>query len=151
MNANIFKIAAIALILAGCTSSNEEGETLPFTTIGKGILGGGEGISKNDVVIHTKEEWENLMTAMGSNKMNIFSETEIDFDNYQIIAVFDEVRNNGGWEIVVTKIKDYNEKIVITVKENAPRGSAVPCIMTQSYHIVKMHAIFKSIEFKHVK
>ena len=95
MNANVFKIIAIMLVLAGCSLSGEKDNVLSYTTVGKGILGGGEGIPKQNVVIQIQEEWVNLITAMGSNATNILSETEIDFNKDQIIAVFDKVYPYG--------------------------------------------------------
>ena len=151
MQTNILKISAILLVLAGCSLlSNEKEKTLPFTTIGKGILGGSEGISKQDIIINTKDKWENLKTAMGVQVTNSFIETEIDFDKYQVIAVFDEVRSTGGWEIVITKITEHTEDHVVNVKVNIPSGMAVPLLVTQPYHIVKIPKVLKTIEFKYV-
>jgi len=144
------KITAIILMLTGCTSSSDKGEVLPFTTIGKFILGGSEGISKQDIIINTQGKWENLKSAMGVQVTNSFNETEIDFDKYQVLAVFDEVRNTGGWEIVITKITGYKENLSVNVKVNKKSCVAVPLEMTQPYHIVKTHQILKTIEFKYV-
>ena len=42
-------------------------------------------------------DWNNLMTQMNSvnNVTDSFSETNIDFNQFEIIAVFDSVHDNG--------------------------------------------------------
>jgi len=149
MKKGIITFITSLCVLVGFSSSCKEKETeIPFVQIGKGILSGSEGISTQDMIITTQEEWENLKTAMRTETNN-FSETEIDFDKYSVVAVFDKVHYSGSYEIAITKIIDYSDKVVVTVKVNIPKGIAAPQVITQPYHIVKTPILTKSIEFKH--
>ena len=137
---------AALLILTGYFSSCSEKEKIPFTTMSIGSnLDFKAGIPKQDVIIRSQVEWDDLIAVMG----NRFIETEIDFDRYQIVAVVHEVLNSGGFEITITKITDYSDKILVTVKLSASKGVASE-IFTQPYHFVKMCKTAKRIEFKHI-
>ena len=124
-------------------------EKITPVLIGKGELygNGKEGIIKQNLVVKTKEEWNNLMNAMNSvnNESRNFTETDIDFSNYQVIALFDEIRSSGGWSIDITDITEYQDEIIVTV-ENLQKGG-MACVMTQPYHIVKIPKSDKKIIF----
>jgi len=118
-----------------------------FVLIAQGVLTGSEGISKQNLVIKNQSEWENLVTAMNSvtNLSDSFVETNIDFCRYQIIAVFDTVRPNGGWDIGVTNITENTVSIRITYT-NLDTGD-FSCAITQPCYIVKIPASDKPIVF----
>jgi len=162
MTTKIFKYAVIVLLLAGSFSSCKEKEKCePFVLIGQRSLSGGEGIPQQAIVIKTQEEWEDFKTVMnteyyqGQNTIketDSFSETEIDFDQYQIIAVIDEVRPDMGWSMEIKCMKEHIDKIAVIVQVSTlEKGFSAPLTEHQPYHIVKIHVTKKSIEFKHIK
>ncbi|MDR2407214.1 MAG: protease complex subunit PrcB family protein [Bacteroidales bacterium] len=111
-----------------------------FVLIAQGVLygNGREGITKQNSVITTATDWEDLQTAMNSinNVTDSFTETNIDFSKYQIIAVFDNIRFNDGWTIAITDIIVYRDSIVVTI-QNIEKGNT-DFIITQPYYIVKI-------------
>jgi len=135
------KITVILLMLAGCSKDNR----LPFTTIGKGNNCDGP---KQDKIINSQEEWEEFLMVWPKSEIDRFSEKEIDFSRYQIIAVIDNWRG-GGCSINITRVIDYSDKIVVTVRVNAPKGPA-PDVLTRPYHIVRIPVSAKSIEFIYI-
>jgi len=141
---------AILLILAGSFSScseKEKGEQIPFTLIAKGEnLDVNAGISKQDVVIRSQEEWDGLITVMD----NLFAETEIDFDRYIVIAIIDEVRGSGPWEFAITRITNYSDRTVVSIKVSVPNRIAYQK-ENQPYHVIKTQKLDNRIEFKYVK
>ena len=109
---------------------------------------GNEGITKQNIVITTEEECEKLKKAINSvnNVTNNFFESDIDFDSYQVIAVFDEVRGNGGCKVQIIDIVEYNNSIVVDYNTiSTPNG---PAVMTQPFHIVKIPVSNKKIVFE---
>jgi hypothetical protein len=108
---------------------------------------GSEGIAKQNLAIQTQEEWNNLITAMNSvnNVSNNFTETDIDFSKYQVLAIFDEVKGSGGWSIDITGVTEYQDEIIVTV-ENLQKGGTAT-VMTQPYYIVKIPKSDKKIIF----
>ncbi|GHT48378.1 hypothetical protein AGMMS49965_26550 [Bacteroidia bacterium] len=149
--------------ISGCGENSSEKEKITSlkkksekhiipVQIGQGDLYYGSGrevIPQQGIVIKTQSQWDNLKHAMDevNNTSNSFLEKEIDFNNYQIIAVFDEVKGNGGWSIDITDIAEYFNTIVVTVK-NLKTGD-LTSVITQPYHIVKIPASSKEIIFKH--
>jgi hypothetical protein len=136
------KMAVILLLLAGglvsCTDKEKEESCMPFIHIADGDLTGNEGIPQQKIVITTQEEWKSLKTEMSKERTKDFCETEVDFGKYLIIAVFDEIRNSGGWRIEVTCVAEHPDKIVVTVKAHYLGWLIAPEIITQPYHIVKI-------------
>jgi hypothetical protein len=113
--------------------------------IGKGDLSGSEGFTKQNKVIRSIEEWGNLKTAL-RDRATLLKETEIDFTEYQVIAIFDELHRNGGWSIDITGIVEYSDKIVVRVA-NLKTGD-LTSVMTQPYHIVRIPVSAKEILFE---
>jgi hypothetical protein len=147
---------AICLILTACSegygidSTLQNGNSVTFVQIAQGELygNGQEGIIRQNLVITSNEEWNDLITAMNAvnNVTESFTETEIDFSRYRIIAVFDGVKPNGGWSIDIKDITDYKDSIVVTYT-NFKSGNLTN-VTTQPYHIVKIAVAEKEIVFK---
>jgi hypothetical protein len=121
----------------------------PEGEIGKGALHDIDAnIPRQDLVITSREEWENLLNVM--EKAYAYppvTETEIDFSKYQILAVFDEIQS-GGSPIDITSITEEPDRIIVTV-ENLRLGSVNS--ITQPFHIVKIPVSEKEIIFRHVE
>ncbi len=125
-------------------------ENEDVTLIAKGNLfgSGAEGLEKENVVITNSEDWNTLMAQMDAvNKVSErFAETEIDFAEYTVIAVFDEVKSSGGHHIELEIIQN-SEALVVYIKYLAPRGIATT-MMTQPFYIVKLPKQDSSVLFK---
>ncbi|MDD2985079.1 hypothetical protein [Flavobacterium sp.] len=111
-------------------------------------------VNQQKTVINTSIEWNNLLTQIddfyqtgGINFTQLyFEETSIDFTNYTVIAVFDQVYGNGGHTIDITNITEFETTIVVTV-ENLQTGNT-SSVGTQPYHIVKIPKATKPIVFE---
>ena len=97
------------------------------------------------MVINNTTDWQNLIIQMNSfnNVSGNFSETDIDFDNYLIIAVFLEVKPNG-WEVQINNITENENSLVVSTNENEFDSS----VITQPFSIVKIRRTEKTIEFE---
>jgi hypothetical protein len=132
-------------------NSGDDGDdgNIRFVEIKRDILygAGREGISKQDLVIKNQPEWTNLQAKINSSNHYDITETEIDFAKYTVIAVFDEVKNNGGWSIDITDISVIDDKVIVTVS-NLKKGNST-AVITQPFHIVKIPVSENKIDFKH--
>jgi len=143
-----FFLLAICLICISCTETNTRyPRVITPVLIAQGELygNGQESITKQNLVIRTQEEWDNLLNAMNSvnNVSNSFAETEIDFNSYMVIAVFDEIRGNSGCSINISNIIEYIDKIVVDVHiVTATSGADV---MNQPFYIVKIPVIYNIV------
>jgi hypothetical protein len=76
---------------------------------------------------------------------NLFTETTIDFNNYQIIAVFDSVYGNGGHSIDIVNVLENKTNIVVTVQKLLTGN--VTATISQPYHIIKIPRSTKPVIF----
>ena len=145
-------ITVLLLTLAVSFSSCEEKESvklgaLSFTCIAQQNIGSRyeKGVREN-IIIRNQRGWENLKMSMCESV--IFNETEIDFRNYQIMAVFDEERPDFLWSISVMSITEYSDKIVVDITvESHSICFSLPAI-SRPFHVVKLPASRKRIEFR---
>ena len=133
-----------------CRKKESFPQTINSILIAQGELfgNGQEGIAKQNFVIKTQENWEKLIKAMNTvnNVSRNFTETDIDFSKYQIIAVFDNVRGLGGCCFKITNITEYADKIVVDVYNATPEVGWTA--MNQPYHIVKIPVSGKQVVFQ---
>ena len=147
---NMFLILSILLTIYSC-NKNDDNQVFPqnkeFDVIYNGALSGNgsEGITQSNMVINNTNDWENLMSQMNSvnNLSDNFSETDIDFNDYIIIAVFLEVKSNG-WEIEITNITENENSLVVSTNET----ELISSVITQPFSIVKIRRTEKTIEFE---
>ncbi len=139
-------------LFAGCNTdddSNTEFQPieLMFTTIGPGSLGGdgSEGIAQSNLLINNTTDWEILMAQMDTtnNVTAGFTETDIDFTTYSIIAIFLETKSTG-WFLEITTIVENENNIPISTNEI----ESDVAIITQPFHIVKIPKTDKPIELE---
>jgi len=150
MKKNLFILLTILLFIS-CDNDETDNEFHPieinFTEIGKGTLSGSgqENISQSNLIIQNQAEWQSLMDNMNSidNVTSIFSETEIDFENYTIIAIFLEVKGNG-WEIEINNVIENENSINISTQETEYDTLAI----TQPFYIAKISNSDKTIIFE---
>ena len=124
-------------LLSNC--NNEDSVTqsteVNFTEIGKGTLNGSEGISQSNITITNTTDWQNLISQMNTvnNVSGSFTETNIDFDEFMVFAIFLEVKPNG-WEIEIQNIVENDNNLVVSKIET----EFATTVITQPFHIVKI-------------
>ncbi|PQJ20618.1 protease complex subunit PrcB family protein [Tenacibaculum sp. SG-28] len=135
-------VILFSILISSCSSDNENlnSRNVDSTLISKGNLHGNgiEGISKQNFVISNQTVWNNLISQMdsASNVSDNFTETTIDFSEYTIIAVFDEIKRNGGYDLELN-ITANSENIIVNITSLVPEEVA-PTVITQPYYIVKI-------------
>jgi len=156
----------LAIITISCNDNDDQYATpitpTPFTPVTimaeliskRNSISPSAGISEQKTVYNESTNWNLLLDQIddyyqpfGIDYMaQYFTETNVDFENYTVIAVFDQVYSNGGHSIDITNITEYEANIVVTV-ENLQTGNA-QSIFTQPYHIVKIPKATKPIVFQ---
>ena len=143
-------ITTILGVLLGCSKAEDEQNQLNYILIGKGNLygNGRENISKQNLVISDTNSWNELITKMNSvnHVSDDFTEINVDFSHYNVIACFDEIKGTGGHSIDITRIIE-NENNIIVYMENLLKGN-MATVMTQPYTIVKTEKKPKPIIFE---
>jgi hypothetical protein len=135
-------ILLLALLVVGCDLNDTTSEMMPVNSflIAKGNLygAGEEGIIAQNLVITNQTTWSTLIAQMNSvnTVSNGFNEIDIDFSEYTIIAVFDDIKENGGHRLELN-IFSNSETIMVNVTHLVPEGNATT-LSTQPFHIVKI-------------
>ena len=126
----------VSIVICACISScgtNKEVITDPlpeqqqvnFTTVAKGVLygAGEEGIEGENLIIKKESEWESLKQKMDAvnDVTNNFTDKEIDFNTHILIACFDHVRPNGGYDLKIQVMISSLYADVIQSDQNSTR------------------------------
>ena len=148
---NTIIILLFTLLLFNC--SNDDNTTsntvnVASVLIAEGSLfgAGEEGINQQQVAITDSNTWNALLAQMDSSITDEFTETDIDFSNFQVILVVDEVKPNGGYSFELDITKNTNN-IIVDVTNVTPQGNATT-VITQPFHIVKIPASSLPVVFQ---
>lgn len=141
------------LVLASCSSENDANtlpQTFTPTLIASGTLygNGGENIVQQNSVISNQAAWTALINQMDSVNTisSSFTELNIDFDNYQLLVAFDQIRGTGGYSIEINNITENANTIEASINITSP-GPVATMVMTQPFHIVKIPKSTKPVVF----
>lgn len=153
MKTYLFILSILLLISCNKESDDPPFEPTPieFIEIINLQLNGNEGIPQSNQVITNSVDWQNLLNQInpnGGHPVSLFSEIDIDFSSYLIIAVFDEVRPHTGFEIIIeTIIEEFD---VIIVNYTIQTLNWYWNTTSQPFHIVKTTITDKPFEFVEV-
>ncbi len=133
------------IVLGGC-EENKYPITLDFTLIGKGNVSGSEAenLNKQNVVVTDSIQWQRLLSEMDSHRRvsSSLTETNIDFDKFQLIVIIDSVRPNLC-EINIKSITENKSDISVCIEKTSYDATVV----TQPFCIVKIGKTNKNINF----
>ncbi len=147
---NIFLLLVfVTSFLTSCSSDDDANATpINFDLVGKGALfgDGAEGIVQSNLVITNDADWQNLMDAMDTvnNTSSHFTETNIDFSQYTVIAIFLEIKG-WGYDFEISSIEETADNIVVSKTD--PLQEAATAVINQPFHIVKIPITTKPIVF----
>ncbi|WP_456442645.1 protease complex subunit PrcB family protein [Psychroserpens sp.] len=138
---NVLFFAVLFVLFTGCSSDDENFEPIEVSTllIGKGNLygNGSENIIQQNLILSNPNSWNQLIVQIDNiNITDNFTEIDIDFSEYLVIAIFDEIKSNGGHSIDITGVTEFEDKISVQIK-NILQGDAT-LVITQPYHIIKI-------------
>jgi len=139
--------AALAVSLYSCQSDESEALNtndgpiaVEFTEIGDQELMGSENFTASNLVIDNDADWNALKIQMDlyNPYSEGFTETDIDFSQFKIIAVIDELRNHGGFDINIVSVSRDREQITVNVEHSDSGPGNAATVLTQPFHIVKI-------------
>lgn len=145
----LFLLISVLFINYSCNDKDENIKSktqINFQLIGKGELIGNS-LPQQNLVITNSAQWTTLLNTLDANN-NVsggFTETNIDFNQYMVIAVFDQTYLNGGHSIDIIAVDETASNLEVNV-EKLLQGN-VTSIVTQPYHIVKIPKIAKPVTF----
>lgn len=152
-------LAFFVFIITSCSSnddtvninsSNISSNVINPVEIGSGKLfgSGSENIIQHNSVIINQADWSTLINQMDlvHNTSSTFTEVNIDFNAYQLLVSFDQVRENGGYSIEISEVIENQNTIDVSVETILP-SEITTQIIAQPFHIVKIPKSIKQVVF----
>ncbi len=142
----IIVTAILATFIASCQSDDSQpadggDHTIPvgFTLIGDGELMENESIPASNLVIDNETDWNALKTQLDLHNPHSqdLTETTIDFSEFKVIAVIDELRNYGVDDVSTVTVTQTNGQIIVNSHHSDPDPGNAQIVLTQPFHIVK--------------
>lgn len=144
----IFLIAILSMALINCSSDdNNESfspQNIDFTTIGQGVTTSLMTIEQQNMVITNQTDWNQLLESF-PEEIEI-SETDIDFNTFQVIVSIDEERGHTGHWLTITDIIENENNITVTIATG--EGDSGFESICRPYHIVKIPKSDKPVVFE---
>ncbi len=108
-----------------------------FSTIAKGINSGYP--TANRIVISNTAAWIDIWQQHSCDHIPPPPVPEVDFTQYQVVAVFAGEKPTGGYSVEVTNVEIKNSHLVAIIKSCQPQADAlVTEAFTQPHHIIKI-------------
>lgn len=141
-------LSTFFFLAISCNNSDDSNSFVPQTItpvlIGKGVHSGSA--LQSNLVITNQTDWLQLMNSLTSANTSNFTETNIDFNNFQLLVSIDGTRPNTGYSIDISNVIENTTNITATVSIlNSGNGFTV---LTQPFHIVKIPKSSKPVVFQ---
>ena len=104
--------------------------------------------TSSNLIINNDPDWNSFISNMNNpNNLSMsFNETNIDFNNFTIIAVFDQVRPTGRYKVTINSIIENNDNIIVDLNYTG-NGDATQ-MPSHPYCVVKIPKAKKQILFQ---
>jgi hypothetical protein len=138
--------------LSSCTNNDNNQSTINVDTliastlIGKGSISN-PNIPLQNTLISNQTQWIALLATMDSinNVSNNFTETNINFNLFDVVAVFRNPISNSTSTVDITSIVETQTNRVVTVQYLI---NGISADVAQTFHIVKIPKSIKPISFQ---
>ena len=143
---------ALALpVFTACSKDGEEelqGKPIQQTKIAEGTLSSAETVPSQHLLISSEEDWKALIAALQQHNPDVlhwFSETEVDFDQFQVLALIDEVRPHSGYYLSISEVLETETQIEVKLQQgHTDEGFTV---LSQPFYIARIARTDKPVKF----
>lgn len=110
---------------------------------------GEEGLEAQTIIIQSQQELETLLDKMSSINPTSCSDIlmTIDFSEYDLIFLLDQVRGSAGYAIEVSNISELNDLVTIQYEQISPQGMAAT-VMTQPFCFEQVLKLNSEVQFE---
>ncbi len=132
----------LILVLASCSSTKTKDTSALYQVLVSSEYGGGN-FQFYEIFTEAKE----FKMLLGDDELKKFVQpNDITTSNFILLNMGE--KTTGGYSIEVVNVEELSDKIIVTVKENAPKsGENVTDAITNPYTVVKINSK-KPIEIK---
>ena len=154
----LFLLSITILLLISCSKDANEKPNpyehkLELILLGKGNLSPSDienpFLEQQNIAIKENEDWVEFLNTINTvnNVSQTFSDINIDFQLFDVIATIDSVKRNGGHTIEMTSISENIESIIVNIEKKSDGNCGLCSVITQPYYIAKIPKRNKEIEF----
>ena len=141
-------LSFILLLTISCSRNSDDNSNTPQSItpilIGKGI-NSGTAVQSNSVITN-QSDWLLLMNQLTPENTNNFTETNIDFNNFQLIAIIDGTRPDSGFSINISSVIENATNITATI--NSVNNGSGFTVLSQPFEIIKITKSTKPVVFQ---
>lgn len=145
-------LSLVILLMFSCNKSEEESfatQNIIPVLIGKGSVSNPNSPLLLNELIANQTQWNTLLTSMNSvnNVSNNFTETNINFSDFDVIAVFsnsNSILNSASTVDIISINENQTERVVVV--GNLING--ISADVAQPFHIVKIPKSTKPVIFQ---
>ncbi|MEM0541787.1 hypothetical protein WFZ85_04105 [Flavobacterium sp. j3] len=144
-----FLIFICIIMLTGCNDDDSSPAPFEPVTITPILIGKGNditGLTQISTRITNQTNWNLLLSSMNSVS-NTFTETTLDFVNYDVIAIIDSERPCTNFFVNIDAIIENEDNITVQFSRTGDINSCFNS-MVQPYHIVKIPKSSKPVVFQ---
>jgi len=133
----IFAVLLISFLVS-CGSGNDP--NFPFTNIEQGTNSAITLTNDAQVFkITAQSEWDDFWSQHKADITPIPQQPSVDFAQYMVIAVIDNIHSSGGYFIEITQIKERLNRLAVFATRTEPgNGCVTAAVLTSPFHIVSL-------------
>ena len=110
-----------------------------FETIDIGDQSGVAGGELQIFKIETQAEWDDFWSNHQGNVIPPPPAPSVDFSQEMVIAVVDQQRPSGGFQLEITEIEEVEGGLVVRVNKQSPGADCIVTLaLTQPFHVVRV-------------
>ena len=138
----------LAFVVLSCSKNEDKNNyvnnTITPVLIGKGTHSGTA--TESNLVITNQIQWEQTMNLLTYQNTSTFTETNIDFNHFQLLASIDTIRGDTGYSINISNVTENENNITVTVTSEYS-GSGF-FVLSRPFQIVKIPRSNKPVVFQ---
>ena len=148
---NLVLFIGLILTLSCSKNTDSQSTTNVQTPITSTLIGKSSIVNPNptlqNALISNQTEWTALLTSLNAvnNVSSNFTETNIDFNNFDVIATFRNPISNSTSTVDIISIEENQTNRLVTV-QNLTNG--ISSDIAQPFHIVKIAKSLKPVVFQ---
>lgn len=148
----ILFLALAFLVFSACTRNEDEDlqrDPIQQTKIAEGTLSSAETFPSQNLLISSEEDWKALIAALQQENPDVlhwFSETEVDFEQFQVLALIDEVRPHSSYYLSISEILETETQVEVKLQQgHTGEGFTV---LSQPFYIARIAKTDKPVVFQ---
>lgn len=136
---NLLLILIIGVVLHSCKEETDYVDVSFSVIADRELYGAGdEGIVEENLVITSETDWNEIWTKLNSvnDESSHFTDTTFNFNEQDVIGLFDQVQNLTGYDISINEIRMFESEVQVHYSKSNPGDNGTGQALMQPYQFV---------------